>query len=151
MGAVMSRLTLDDTTASGFLALPAEIRNRIYSLALVNPDPVRIPFSTYKRLDLEPGLLATNKQIRAEAPKMFYAENTFVCSGDVRETLKFIHSLGPEKMDMLTELRVLDKPAPRYVLGYGDWSAEDVKSMWLRYLIEQVSLLLGCPVESGAL
>ncbi|GAB7361951.1 hypothetical protein MBLNU230_g1989t1 [Neophaeotheca triangularis] len=54
--------------------LPAELRNRIYELALPSQTLVKI-FPSKSRA-FEPGLLQTCKQIRAEASAMFYAANS---------------------------------------------------------------------------
>lgn len=57
---------------SRLLALPAELRNNIYTFALVNTEPVDIDSSCN-----EPGLLLVNRQIRAEARKIYYTSNQF--------------------------------------------------------------------------
>lgn len=52
------------------LALPAEIRNQIYEIAVIESQPIRE--SRYSQL----GLLHTCRQIREESTKMFYRQNT---------------------------------------------------------------------------
>ncbi|EMC94272.1 hypothetical protein BAUCODRAFT_228368 [Baudoinia panamericana UAMH 10762] len=56
------------------LSLPAEQRNAIYHLAMVQPRPLNVAQRTDVR---EPGLLSTCKQIRAEALAVFYGTNLF--------------------------------------------------------------------------
>ncbi|KFX89843.1 hypothetical protein O988_08471 [Pseudogymnoascus sp. VKM F-3808] len=60
-----------------FLALPGEIRNRIYTLLLVVPPP-----STTTALSetpsIHPQILGVNRQIHHEALPFLYAQNTFI-------------------------------------------------------------------------
>ena len=66
-----------DTT---LLTLRAEVRNRIYEYALVEPGPVQLwPSKTSfePRFRHVPGLLSTNRQIRAETISIFHYSNTF--------------------------------------------------------------------------
>ena len=72
----------DHEQHSRLLSLPPELRNYIYSFALVNPtDPVRIHHSRpYVR---EPALLRVNQQVRQEAMSVFYREEVFVTEGSV--------------------------------------------------------------------
>jgi hypothetical protein len=73
---------------SRFQLLPAELRNRIYELALAQPEPVTLsrayPFSRLfcavreQRLARILSLTAVSKGIRGETRKMFYHVNTFV-------------------------------------------------------------------------
>ena len=58
-----------------FLALPGEIRNRIYRFALVTARPFAVQLQWNRPLDT--ALLRVNKQIFDEASGIFYAENTF--------------------------------------------------------------------------
>lgn len=57
------------------LALPAELRNRIYRHALVKDHLISI--QKHVELPLPPGLLQVNRQIRAEAYQIYYLENNF--------------------------------------------------------------------------
>ncbi|KAK4503840.1 hypothetical protein PRZ48_004755 [Zasmidium cellare] len=65
----------DKKDRKSFLDLPAELRNDIYELALVND--TRIVVTRYLK---EPNLLLTTHQIRAEARKIWYLRNTFILS-----------------------------------------------------------------------
>ena len=58
-----------------FLALPGEIRNRIYQFALVTARPFAVQLQWSRPLDT--ALLRVNRQILDEASGIFYAENTF--------------------------------------------------------------------------
>ncbi|KAK5116645.1 hypothetical protein LTR62_007319 [Meristemomyces frigidus] len=59
---------------SGFLALPAEIRNRIYEYVLLQHHVSMAPFAINPHT---PGLLRVNKQARAEAIGIYYLRNNF--------------------------------------------------------------------------
>lgn len=61
------------TTGSLLLDLPAELRNRIYFAALVSEDPIKVDRNNFG----PPEILATNRQIRAEASAIYYCDNTF--------------------------------------------------------------------------
>lgn len=54
------------------LGLPAELRNRIYELSLAEPDEIEITKSLQ-----EPSLPSVNRQIRSEARKIWYENNSF--------------------------------------------------------------------------
>ncbi|KAK5127473.1 hypothetical protein LTR85_006812 [Meristemomyces frigidus] len=58
---------------SPLLALPGELRNRIYRLALVEPRLVLLNRTKF----VEPALLVACHQIRHEAAPIFYGENDF--------------------------------------------------------------------------
>ena len=58
-----------------FLALPGEVRNRIYQFALVTARPFAVQLQWTRPLDT--ALLRVNKQIFEEASGIFYVENTF--------------------------------------------------------------------------
>ncbi|EMC97492.1 hypothetical protein BAUCODRAFT_40938, partial [Baudoinia panamericana UAMH 10762] len=55
------------------LDIPPELRNRIYCHLLPFKQEIILTVNGYAR----PALLATCKQVRNEALKMFYANNTF--------------------------------------------------------------------------
>lgn len=59
-------------TQSRLLSLPAELRNSIYELALIEPHYIQID-SNLK----EPGVLHVNRQIHKEARSVWYTSNTF--------------------------------------------------------------------------
>ncbi|KAK4548784.1 hypothetical protein LTR36_008557 [Oleoguttula mirabilis] len=61
--------------APTFLTIPGELRNRIYRYAFMSDEPIRV-FSAGNWK--QPVLLATCKQIRHEAGKMFYFGSKFI-------------------------------------------------------------------------
>jgi len=95
------------------LSIPAEVRNKIYQLSLVNEDVVL----DVKILSTptEPALLATCRQIRHEASSIFYGENTFHTDITVGTSLKMVDerapcrwlaSLGMARCGLLGDLRI---------------------------------------------
>ena len=66
------------TPSFPFLRLPAELRNKIYSLVLTTERPILV--STPRRFKAKSmlALLSVCKQIRDEAREMFYAGNEFI-------------------------------------------------------------------------
>jgi len=77
------------TEPSRFLALPAEMRNRIYRALLVADEPIEANCSNIKACI---ALLRTSKQIRAEATAIFYAENKSVATVSGHESCEAIVS-----------------------------------------------------------
>lgn len=63
-----------------FLDLPAEIRNEIYSNALVEDNPIPQPEGITKSPDKTTSLLLISKIIAAEASSIFYGKNCFTTS-----------------------------------------------------------------------
>ena len=92
-----------------FLSLPPEIRNEIYSLALVEDRPLRV--RTVHPYLLEPGLLATNKQVRSEALGIWYGENLFEIDGS-SPAVKFLRATSDDKLRTLQCLRILTSLVP---------------------------------------
>lgn len=79
---------------TGIFDMPPEIRNTIWSMALTKaPDPEEPQFFEEEqdratRSDLyQPALLATNKQIRAEALPIYYGNNSFYVSMHIEHGL----------------------------------------------------------------
>ncbi|GIZ43609.1 hypothetical protein CKM354_000682800 [Cercospora kikuchii] len=72
-------------TGSPFSKLPAELRNRIWELAVVNEQPLEVSFTfepddeiAFSLIDKSTSsLLVTCKQVRDECASMFYNRNTF--------------------------------------------------------------------------
>lgn len=96
------------------LGLPAELRNRIYELVLIQPEPIllgntEIPKDAPKRTRdakvqarraILPPLLRTNHQIRSETCALFFSANSFITSSSSRgysrrETIDWLKVLGP--------------------------------------------------------
>ncbi|KAF2164864.1 hypothetical protein M409DRAFT_24769 [Zasmidium cellare ATCC 36951] len=86
-----------------FLDLPVEIRNSVYTLALVNDkDPNGYdPEITYTRRWIpEPALLRACRQIRDEALPVFYGANIFQCLS-THNAIQFLRGLTPKKLAAL--------------------------------------------------
>lgn len=62
-----------EAAACHLLELPAELRNRIYRLVLHRNKHIQVATTGYEREDM----LSTCRQIRQEAIKIYYYENTF--------------------------------------------------------------------------
>lgn len=87
-----------------FLALPGEIRNRIYEFALISSYPIWLGLSpddpnktqTLGLVRLAPALLATNSQINDEATFILYSRNSFQPCGDLPYStiLAFLNLIG---------------------------------------------------------
>ena len=76
----LSRTSSTSGTAdSKLMSLPAELRNKIYTYALVKNSKIGIPkyYQSTEKKWREPKLLAVCKQIREEARPLYYANNSF--------------------------------------------------------------------------
>ena len=72
-------------TGTGFLDLPAELRNRIYHLALTRPDTINVTSfdiakPQFNSSATQPALTQICRQIRNEALPVFYNQNCFTGS-----------------------------------------------------------------------
>ena len=107
------------------LALPAEIRTYIFNLTVVEDKPIAIswvpPFVT------EPGFLATNRQIRAEAMPIFYGNNIFSATHEWT-VINWLRHLDTSQASHIQSIRAFkyslfpyDSPLDwvRYVQCYG--------------------------------
>ncbi|CZR66632.1 uncharacterized protein PAC_16533 [Phialocephala subalpina] len=82
----MQRLAEEKTMHSPFLKLPAELRNIIYGLLLINKGIIRIPSPYRKNAQRSVPrpkknlrcILRTNKQIYQETRTVFYSSNRFL-------------------------------------------------------------------------
>ena len=90
-----------------FFDLPAELRDRIYGLAVVDSntivpyfsiDRIRSPYSSIFRG--EPGLLRTNRQIHGEVLPVFYGSNRFRLN-NTSEVASWLKILGPHRTSLL--------------------------------------------------
>ena len=116
-------LTLDDPPAPSFirqvppncpfLALPGEIRNRIYRCTLVTAKGYAVQLRWDRPLDT--ALLRVNKQISNEASSIFYAENTFrfpealFVGAPMLQQLQTLYHVSKPKLKMMRDV-VLDVP-----------------------------------------
>ena len=90
------------------LNLMPELRSQIYRMTVIKPAPIDI---TKSRQSDGPALLATCRQIRAEALSIYYAENTFFlevrCDYNwAKKDLCWFESLGIHRIGFITELQV---------------------------------------------
>lgn len=60
-----------------FLGFPRELRDMVYENILTSPEAI-----TFKRCGLPPILLTLNKQVHAEAFKIYYKKNTFILKNE---------------------------------------------------------------------
>ncbi|KAK3714999.1 hypothetical protein LTR37_007489 [Vermiconidia calcicola] len=89
--------------ATAFLDLPAELRNEIYALVVVQDDQIELPLlPPYVR---QPKLLGVNRQIRAEALSIYYGENVFQIQGST-SAAQFMRSVSEEGLRALRSLQI---------------------------------------------
>lgn len=69
-------------TTSPFLRLPTELRNRIYELLLISPDPPQLPGGRKNYFSSSPQILCTCRQICVEATGILYGENVAILQVD---------------------------------------------------------------------
>lgn len=98
---------------SPFLALPGEIRNRIYRLTVVTARPFAVQLQWNRPRDA--ALLRVNKQIFDEASGIFYAENTFrfpealFVGAPILQQLQTLYRVPSARLRMMRSV-VLDVP-----------------------------------------
>ncbi|KAF6238610.1 hypothetical protein HO173_003116 [Letharia columbiana] len=96
-----------------FLALPGEIRNRIYRFALVAIRPFTVQLQWNRPRDT--ALLRVNKQIFDEASSIFYAENVFrfpealFVGAPILPQLQTLYRVSRAKLKMMRHI-VLEVP-----------------------------------------
>ncbi|KAF2011131.1 hypothetical protein BU24DRAFT_427341 [Aaosphaeria arxii CBS 175.79] len=73
-----ARTSAKDPTFSLLLSLPRELRNRIYSYALISQYPFWWPNPAPVKHDISLGLLTTSRQVYDEAAPILYAKNKFL-------------------------------------------------------------------------
>jgi len=109
----LSAMTCSDEHSHS-MRLPAELRDRIYELALVSDEQFEIDVK-YSRNDrrkyvrtirppVEPPLLRVSRQIRDEALPVHYGNNIF-CGMDKVGFGVWLQRLGPQKRSLLRHLR----------------------------------------------
>lgn len=67
-----------DASFSLLLALPRELRDKVYAFALVSQFPFWWPSPTTPRHNVALGLLSASRQLHDEAAPVFYAQNKFL-------------------------------------------------------------------------
>ena len=93
--------------SSELLSLPRELRNQIYELVLLHPQPIE-PFSHYgwQQHSLL-GLLSVNKMVHREASSIFYGQNRFDLFYVTCETLaSFWGQIGRNNADCIRHIYI---------------------------------------------
>ena len=100
------------------LSLPAELRNEIYSHALVQQSPIILPYAYETRSSKsasngkEPSLLSASRAIRAEATAIYYGCNIFEAPSHA-SAYRFLKQLGYAKIKGLRMFRPVDLVLPQ--------------------------------------
>ena len=93
---------------SRLLQLPSELRNRIYELALIQLNPIRLPLGQSERD--KRALLRTCHQIHDEAVGIYYGNNAFVADCGAcflnADLICWLRGLGWKKRFMLKDVRL---------------------------------------------
>ena len=95
-----------------FLALPGELRNRIYQYSIVRSKPFAVKLQFSSR---DTALLQVNRQIYREASTIFYSENTFKLSeglflgAPILQHLDSFYHVSLEKLRMMRKF-IIDVP-----------------------------------------
>lgn len=100
--------SVDAGPDSPLLRLPAELRNRIYHLSVVEESPIKAYYAPFNRhMDhvtfFEPAVSGSNRQLREETLPIFYGENIFHVRDD-EQMSKLLHALGSDRVGMLRRL-----------------------------------------------
>ncbi|KAF7196551.1 hypothetical protein HII31_01921 [Pseudocercospora fuligena] len=95
-------MALSIRNRTGFLDLPAELRNKVYNLALVKSRTIFIKDAKGKRR--RPALLYTCRLIQAEASPIFYSTNSFQANS-VASAALFLRGLNDQLLPLLRSLR----------------------------------------------
>ncbi|KAK4494834.1 hypothetical protein PRZ48_014190 [Zasmidium cellare] len=118
-GKPFSNVPGPDQTQDGsrFLRLPAELRNRIYVLALNDVVAHRarktISYRKVHRVKSKaPGILMACKQTHTEATQLFYAQTTFQFD-DPKHIQAWARKIGSERATLVKSLR-LSSPMPSH-------------------------------------
>lgn len=107
---------MEETTLQ---TLPAELRNRIYELALVKDERIEVKLyfdrtrtdKVISRIANYPSLLQTCRQIREEASPIFYGQNVFEIGrcGDyanIAQLARWLGKLSPSDVTLLRDVRI---------------------------------------------
>lgn len=111
----------------GFLDLPGELRNQIYTHLVVKAAPEALPLCImkYDPAYLNLAILRTCKKVYSEASALFYTLNHFDASGCAAVRLdQFIDRIGPVHAEQVQHLAI-DHPLPAHPClpstGYFTW------------------------------
>lgn len=138
------------SSQASLLGLPAELRNRIYTLEVTHehnlymttlkPEPQGRLISERSLPTKEPPILLIWRQIRNEALPIFYGQNIFQAS-DLLEFLQWLRNLSSQTRDKLRHVRLVDRKPRSDIVS----AAEKVREL------ETALSLRGCALPSGAL
>ena len=107
VGAILNtaRSASDGRNTCILLTTPGEIRNEIYKLCLTSDQPLDI---TPHNIRARTALLQVNKQVRSEAEKFFYSENSFplkyLSPGDGHLALTWLEGVGKQRAATIPKL-----------------------------------------------
>ncbi|EPS31526.1 hypothetical protein PDE_06481 [Penicillium oxalicum 114-2] len=88
----------------GFLSLPAELRNKVYELALVT-DKTITPWENTTQVSAQ--FLCTNKQIHQEGRDYLYGANFFALDAPSGEALRaFLEQIGPDNAARIEGIKI---------------------------------------------
>lgn len=100
-----------ENTSNPLLKLPAELRNRIYILALEPDFPSDIYISSYRLSEgpSAPSILQTSRQLRKETTPIWYGgrECIFLISATGSDCVKWLNALPTEAIQSLRYLRFM--------------------------------------------
>lgn len=87
--------------------LPAELRNYIYELVLIETQPIEVNWG-YSNLWIAPPLLQTCRQARSEAAPIYYSGSTFTIMHVNTQTKleAWLRTIGPDARRFLRQVRV---------------------------------------------
>ena len=122
------------------LALPPEIREIIYALAVVEDNS--IPLIRGYPFIYEPGLLATSRQIRTEAMPIFYGDNIFKAR-DYYQTVDLIRFTNKQKFSLIKSIQAFSEEDPK---GYSSSAWLDCLRYWTSNLPRLLSN--GMPIKA---
>ena len=121
---------MESTNRCRLLRLPPELRNRIYSLAIIEQDPIKIPLTIIEPSGpsvSEPALLAVNREVRAETLAIFWGANTFI-SGSMWMAYHFLNRLSSDKVSRLRNIRVCFD-IPSEAGAHRDWVLDHISGI----------------------
>lgn len=92
---------------ANFFVLPREIRDQIYELVLLDPEPI-VPWFYYnQRNKLTRGLLRANKTVHHETSSLLYARNRFdLTIGTPENVASFFARIGRKNADHIRHIYV---------------------------------------------
>jgi len=101
-----------------FLDLPAELRNEVYGLLVVQNRVIKRTIFSSSTLPTLPAITRVNRQVRLEARQVYYMQNTFECVPSVRCDLttyrKFIRKADiPQCPDLKNNIKCMMLGASR--------------------------------------